>query len=151
MFYILSEVEVALNEVLIAFHKSIDHYEDAIKFIHDKDKAILFRGIVTPRKSLIAALTTAIRDLGDLPSEPDPDQETTEMIIERVGASLSEDDDRYIISTRIAAEEQIQILVSQARELDISESVRALLSDVSKHVNATIKALKIQGGFHQGF
>jgi hypothetical protein len=148
MFYILSEVEVALNEVLIAFHKSIDHYEDAIKSIHDKDKAILFRGIVTPRKSLIAALTTAIRDLGDLPSEPDPDQETTEMIIERVGASLSEDDDRYIISTRIAAEEQIQILVSQTRELDIAESVRALLSDVSKHVNATIKALKIQGGFH---
>jgi hypothetical protein len=146
MFYILSEVEGALNELLVSFRKSIFHYEDAIKSVQDKDIGILFRGIVTPRKSLINALTNAIRDLGDLPSEPDPDQETTEMIIERVGASLSEDDDKYIISTRIHAEQELQELVEQAKELDISESVRRLLADVSKHISETIKALKIQGG-----
>ena len=147
MFYILSEVEVALNELLATFRKSIDHYEDAIKSIQDNDKKILFRGIVTPRKSLIAALTTTIRALEDLPSEPNPDQEAAEMIIERVGASLSEDDDKYIISIRINAEQQLQLLVDQAKELEISESVRALLSDVSTHISETIKALKIQGGF----
>lgn len=145
MFYILSETEVALNEVLVACRESIDHYEDAINLINDDDKAALFRSITNQRQSLIERLATAIRELGDLPSEPDPDKETGSIIIEHLGASLVADDAEYIVSHRIKAEENLQSLIDNAREMEaeLNESHRALLLDLSKQVDETIKALLV--------
>ena len=143
MFYILSDTEVALNELLVACRASIDHYDAACGLIDDEDKITLFRSITNQRTDLSEQLAAAIRELGDLPSAPDPDKETSEILIEHLGASLSENDEDYIMSQRIKAEEHLQSLVDDARELEsaLSEPHRALLIDLSKHIDETIKAL----------
>lgn len=141
MFRILSDIEVVLNELLVACRESVDHYEDAIERIDGSAEAARLRSIVAHRKLFLGKLTTAIRELGDLPSVPDPDKEAGEMIIEHLGASLSENDTGYIISHRIKAEKHIQTLIDNARDTEMEESHRALLQQLSAHIDETIQQL----------
>ena len=141
MFRILSDIEVVLNELLVACRESVDHYEDAIERIDGSTEATRLRSIVAHRKLFLGKLTTAIRELGDLPSVPDPDKEAGEMIIEHLGASLSENDTGYIISHRINAEKHIQTLIDNARDTEMEESHRALLQQLSAHIDETIQQL----------
>ena len=141
MFRLLSDTEVALNELLVACRESVDHYQDAIKLVEQVDVANSFRDIAKRRKLFFTRLATAIRELGDLPSAPDPDKETSEMIMHHLGAALSPDYSKEVLSQRIAAEEHIKTLIDNTRATDINETGCALLDDLSKHVEETIKTL----------
>jgi hypothetical protein len=141
MFRLLSDAEVALNELLVACRESVDHYQDAIKLVEQSEATDIFRDIANQRKLFFNRLANAIRELGDLPSAPDPDKETTEMIIHHLGAALSPDYLSEAISQRISAEEHIQELIAKARETEINETGSVLLNDLSLHVDETIKTL----------
>jgi hypothetical protein len=136
MFRLLSDAEVALNELLVACRESVDHYQD-----EQSEATDIFRDIANQRKLFFNRLANAIRELGDLPSAPDPDKETTEMIIHHLGAALSPDYLSEAISQRISAEEHIQELIAKARETEINETGSVLLNDLSLHVDETIKTL----------
>lgn len=141
MFHLLSDTEVALNEILVACRESVDHYEDAIQLIENTDITERFQRIATQRKLFFNRLSTAIRELGDLPSVPDPDKETGEMILHHLGAALTVDYSGEVITQRIAAEENIKSLIKNARETNLTEKGRALLDDLSQHVEGTIETL----------
>jgi len=141
MFRLLSDTEVALNELLVACRESVDHYQDAIKLVEQSDVANSFRDIANHRKLFFNRLAGAIRELGDLPSAPDPDKETSEMIIHHLGAALSSDYSEEALNQRITAEEHIQTLIDNTRATEINETSRALLEDLSQHVEETIKTL----------
>lgn len=141
MFRLLSDTEVALNELLVACRESVDHYQDAIKLVDQSEVANNFRDIAHHRKLFLNRLATAIRELGDLPSAPDPDKETSEMIIHHLGAALSPDYSREVLTQRIAAEEHIKTLIDNTRATEINATGRALLDDLSQHAEETIKTL----------
>lgn len=141
MFYILSDTEVAFNEILVACQESIDYYENAITRIDDENKAALFQSIVNQRKLFSNSLTDIIRSNGDLPAMPDPDKETGEMIIEQVAASLSANDINYVVSHRIETEKHLQTLIEKATEMEMNESDQKLLQNFLNHIEKTIEDL----------
>ncbi len=79
MFRLLSDIEVALNELLVACRESVDHYRDAAELVGQADIAERFLDIAKRRTLFLNRLVSAIRELGDLPSTPDPDKETGEI------------------------------------------------------------------------
>ncbi len=81
MFYILSDTEVALNEILVACQQSIDFYEDTLNGINDENQIQTIKNIIEQRKQISTDLEEIILDLGSLPSTPDPDKETGELIV----------------------------------------------------------------------
>ena len=63
MFRLLSDTEVALNELLVACRESVDHYQDAIKLIEQSDVANSFRAIANHRKPFFNRLMFLKKDL----------------------------------------------------------------------------------------
>lgn len=141
MFHLLSDTEVALNELLVACRESIDHYQDATELVESPVIAETFLGIVKGRKLFLARLESAIRELGDLPSVPDPDKEAGEMMLHHLGAALSADYTNDALAQRISAEEHILTLINAARTTDPNPSCTRLLNDLSKHSEETIEKL----------
>lgn len=141
MFHLLSDTEVALNEILVACRESVDHYEDAIKLVENPDITERFQKIATQRKLFFKRLSVAIRELGDLPSVPDPDKETGEMILHHLGAALTPDYTNEVLTQRIEREQQLLELIRNARNTDVNETCRTLLDDLSAHVNDAITLL----------
>jgi len=141
MFHLLSDTEVALNEILVACRESVDHYEDAIKLVENPSITERFQKIATQRKMFFKRLSAAIRELGDLPSVPDPDKETGEMILHHLGAALTPDYTSELLAQRIEREQQLLELIRNARDTDANETCRVLLDDLSTHVNDAITLL----------
>lgn len=141
MFRLLSDNEVALNELLVACRESIDHYQDAIDLVESSDVAKIFMGIVKNRKLFLNRLASAIRELGDLPSVPDPDKEAGEMMLHHLGAALSTDYTNEALTQRIKAEEHILTLIHAARSTDPNQPYITLLSDLSIHIEEAINTL----------
>jgi len=141
MFRLLSDTEVALNELLVACRESVDHYQDAIKLVEQHEIATTFQSVANQRKLFCNRLEEAIRELGDLPSVPDPDKEVGEMIIHHLGAALSVDYTNDVLTQRITAEEHIMELIRNAGETNANEANKNLLRELSKHTEETIKTL----------
>ncbi len=147
MFRLLSDTEVALNELLVACRESIDHYQDATELVERPDTATIFMEIVKNRKLFLPRLESAIRELGDLPSVPDPDKEAGEMVLHHLGAALSTDYTNEALTQRINAEQHMLTLVNAARATDANQSCTTLLIDLSKHIKETIKILTCQSQY----
>ena len=141
MFRLLSDTEVALNELLVACRESIDHYQDAAKLVGQSDIAERFLDIAKRRKLFLNRLSSAIRDLGDLPSVPDPDKEAGEMILHRLGAALSSDYTNEALTQRIKTEEHILALVHATRKTEPNQSCTTLLIELSSHIEEAINTL----------
>jgi len=141
MFRLLSDTEVALNELLVACRESIDHYQDAAELVGQSDIAERFLDIAKRRKLFLNRLSSAIRDLGDLPSVPDPDKEAGEMILHHLGAALSSDYTNEALTQRIKTEEYILVLVNAARKTEPNQSCTTLLNELSSHIEEAINML----------
>lgn len=141
MFRLLSDTEVALNELLVACRESIDHYQDATELIERPDLRQTFLNIIKNRKLFLARLESAIREFGDLPAVPDPDKEASEMALHHLSAAVSTDYTDEILAQRISGEEYILTLNHTANKTEANESCIGLLNDLSKHINETIDVL----------
>ncbi|MEN0037835.1 MAG: DUF2383 domain-containing protein [Cellvibrio sp.] len=141
MFHLLSDTEVALNEILVACRESVDHYEDAIQLVENPAVTERFQQIAAQRKLFFKRLSVAIRELGDLPSVPDPDKETGEMILHHLGAAFTPDYTNEVLAQRIEREQQLLELIRNARDTDANENCRTLLDDLSTQVTDAIHLL----------
>lgn len=141
MFRLLSDTEVALNELLVACRESIDHYQDAAELVGQSDIAKRFLDIVKHRKLFLNRLAAAIRELGDLPSAPDPDKEAGEMMLHHLGAALSADYTNEALTQRIETEEHILTLINAAYTTEPNQTCTSLLDALSSHIEETINTL----------
>lgn len=141
MFRLLSDTEVALNELLVACRESIDHYQDAAELVGQSDIAKIFLDIANNRKLFLTRLASAIKELGDLPSAPDPDKEAGEMMLHHLGAALSADYTNEALTQRVKAEEHILTLINAACTTEPNPSCSTLLNDLSSHIKEAIKML----------
>lgn len=141
MFYVLSDTEVALNEILVACQQSINYYQDKLNDIRDKKTASAFNTIINQRKIFSLHLEAVMLELGSLPSTPDPDRETSELIIEKVAASLSPHHDTDLIAHRIEIEKQFLALLDSTNRDELQEPHQILLKDLSLQIQNTISEL----------
>jgi hypothetical protein len=142
MVFLRSDQEVALNDLLVALRESVDHYNDAIELVDPSPLTPLLREAAIQRSQFIPRLEDAIRQLGDLPSVPDPDKESGEMLIHHVGAALSNDYEPDVIEQRIASDQQLAQLVNDARKNTSEASFTQLMEDIATHITQTLVHLK---------
>ena len=103
-----TDKEVALNDLLVASRETVDHYQDAVEYLNDDHITPVLRMIMQERQGFIQRIEQAIRALGDLPSVPDPDRETGEMLLHHVTAALSSDTATQILEQRINAQRALR-------------------------------------------
>lgn len=141
MFRLLSDLEVALNELLVACRESVDHFRDATQLISAKTISYEFIRIADTREYFIPKLEQRIRELGDLPSVPDPDKEDSEMLLHHLGAVVADDYTHKVLQQRIAAEKNIVSLIEQASSNDADNFCGDLLKDLASHAHSNIEKL----------
>lgn len=141
MFRLLSDLEVALNEVLVACHESIDHFNDATQLVNNEFIARELTTIASNRKRLITQLEAKVRELGDLPAVPDPDKEESEILLHHLGAAITNDYTNTILAQRIEAEKNIQQLIHKLAEADADGECETLLRNLTTHTAETLQKL----------
>jgi hypothetical protein len=68
------ELDIAVNNVLIALEKALDHYRQAAGLSEDDAAGEEFREIARRRRRDADSVEALLRDLGYLPEEPDRDR-----------------------------------------------------------------------------
>lgn len=141
MFRLLSDLEVALNELLVACRESADHFRDGAQLVTDQQMAAELNRLATERESFIQPIEHKIRALGDLPSVPDPDKEDGEMLLHHIGAAVSEDYTGKLAQQRIDAEKTLLQIIDRAKNLDEKKALEPVLNDLMTNVNSTLEKL----------
>ncbi|HTF98578.1 MAG TPA: hypothetical protein VL995_20725 [Cellvibrio sp.] len=141
MFRILTDVEVALNELLVESQKTVDHFRDATQLINDRQMALEFKRIADIRKIFISQIEAKIREFGDLPTMPDPDKEDGEILLHHLGAAITEDYSNKILEQRMEADKNIKQLIQKLRDVDNEDSCSTLSTEFATHVDNTLKKL----------
>ena len=137
-----TDKEVALNDLLVASRETADHYQDALEYLDDHPITPALRDIMQERLSVIERIEQAIRALGDLPSMPDPDRETGEMLLHHVTAALSSDSATEILEQRIKAERHVLALLQACNDVGLDSDQPQLLQEMAQQVHRVITRLE---------
>ena len=137
-----TDKEVALNDLLVASRETADHYQDALEYLDDHPITTALRDIMQERLSVIERIEQAIRALGDLPSMPDPDRETGEMLLHHVTAALSSDSATEILEQRIKAERHLLALLQACNDVGLDNDQPQLLQEMAQQVHRVITRLE---------
>ncbi|MGM8228352.1 hypothetical protein ACSV5M_17355 [Cellvibrio sp. ARAG 10.3] len=137
-----TDKEVALNDLLVASRETADHYQDALEYLDDHPITPALRDIMQERLSVIERIEQAIRALGDLPSMPDPDRETGEMLLHHVTAALSSDSATEILEQRIKAERHLLALLKACSDVGLDSDQPQLLQEMAQQVHRVITRLE---------
>ena len=144
MTFIRTDEEVALNDLLVVSRETVDHYQHAMEFFKELQVANILSAIVQKREALLVRIENAIRALGDLPSMPDPDKETGQMLFQQLTAAISADTAAEILKQRVEAEKHLLELVDACRATSLAESQTQLLDDMDDHITESEDQLCIQ-------
>ena len=132
-----NELQTALQDLEVACLEVADGHEAAAGMLADDDPlAAVLREQAGARRAAAERLGDCIRQLHDLPAEPDADLETARELAARVMAALSPDQHRTVAAERAAAEGHLVTLAEAAldqRELadDAREVVEKLRTEAA--------------------
>ncbi|MDO3383081.1 hypothetical protein [Gilvimarinus algae] len=136
-----NDVQVALNDVHVAFMESADHYRDAADFLN---KASVSRGLIAiaeQRDQLVGDIEKAIRDSGDLPSVPDTDRETGEQLIQHLTAMFSADETQGVLQQRREDEQWLQELLDSPELACLAKDYQAIVSRCRDNIEWALEKL----------
>jgi uncharacterized protein (TIGR02284 family) len=123
-----NELQTALHDVVLACLETADGHETAATILADDPLAATLRGWAQQRREAAARLGDVLRELDDLPPEPDADLETVRELATWVKAALSPDQRHTVLEERRAAEAHLLETIEQAlARPDLPEPARALL------------------------
>ncbi|HSX85278.1 MAG TPA: DUF2383 domain-containing protein [Cellvibrio sp.] len=137
-----TDKEVALNDLLVASRETVDHYQDAVEYLDDDHITPVLCMIMQERQGFIERIEQAIRALGDLPSVPDPDRETGEMLLHHITAALSSDTATQILEQRIKAERHVLELVQACHAAGLDDAHEKLLREMEQQIHTAIERLE---------
>jgi uncharacterized protein (TIGR02284 family) len=126
-----SELQTALHDVVLACLETADGHEAAAAILANDPLAATLRAWAQERREAAARLGDIVRQLDDLPPEPDADLETVRELATWVKAALSPDQRRTVVEERRAAEAHLLETIEQAlARPDLPEHARSLLLDL---------------------
>jgi hypothetical protein len=140
---LLSELQIALNDVVVACLEAADGHEAAAGMLEEEDRlAGRLRDLAQARRQAADELGDAIRRLGDLPPAPDADLEAARELASLVKAALSPDQRQTLMQERAAAEARLEACIAQAlARADLPETARAALLELSASSRAARERL----------
>lgn len=137
-----TELQTALNDVIVACEDVADGYENAASMVEDEAIAQAFLDIARARHAAAEELGEHLRELGDLPRAPDSDYETVRDALARFKVALSPDEWEALIEERRAAETGLEEALATALERpDLPERTREVLLRIQNEVRAAKEQL----------
>ena len=116
-----TDQQVAMNELYVKVCESADHLKDAANYLDAKGLSGVLKEIAAQRKVLSWQIKAAIRTLGDLPPEPDPDRESVEQLFNRIGAMVASDQTTCLLEQRLSGEKELAQSVVNARSTGLDD------------------------------
>jgi uncharacterized protein (TIGR02284 family) len=147
---LMSDGEIALDEVIVACKETAHCYQQAIDSIENAQLSGLLQGFLQQRQTYIRELETHLRELGHLPREPDADKETVHDLFNRAKVLLAADDDRLkLLEEREQAEAQLADQVKNALQQTLPESVLTTLRRLQTDVDTVRERLAMAKANYQ--
>jgi len=126
-----NELQTALHDVVLACSEAADGHAAAAEILAGDPLAPLLRQLAEERRELAGRLGERVRELDDLPPEPDADLETVRELTTLVKAALTGDQRATVVEERRAAEAHLLATVEQAlSQPDLSAATRPLLEQI---------------------
>ncbi len=128
------ERQIALNEAVEASLHAAHVHEHGAELLGDD--ALGLRELAAQRRRDAQLLAEHVRQLGDLPMEPDPEYEAATDIVSQIKAALGEDHRRLAAERSNEAEEALAAALREALRHDLPPDARhdlerALMSQAS--------------------
>lgn len=86
---LMNDKQVAVNDVILRLREAADHYANAAQVLSGRKFADGFATRGRECSDAAVNLEKDIRRLGELPRRPDPERETLDQMLTRLGASIS--------------------------------------------------------------
>lgn len=125
-----TERQVALHDLLEALIAAANRYDDDVEVLPEGVLSELCQQLAQQRRRLGEALAIKLRDLGDLPTQPDTDRETLDRLGGRLLALLAPDEQALVVEKHLAAEAELERLASHAAQLAGEPDWQELLQKV---------------------
>jgi hypothetical protein len=127
-----NELQTALQDLEVACLEVADGHEAAAGMLADDDPlAPVLRELAGARRAAAERLGECIRQLDDLPAEPDADLETARELAARFMAALSPDQHHTVAGERAAAEGHLVGLAEAALEQHgLADEARRLVEQI---------------------
>lgn len=131
---LMSDREVALDEVIVACKDAAHRYRSIAGSVHGAELAALFQDLAEQRQTVAEKLGAYLRELGYLPREPDADKETVQELFSKAKAVLAEDERIVLVEDCEHIEAQIAELTATALSQPLPEQVLATLGRLQETV-----------------
>jgi len=139
-----TEIQVALNDLLVAAEKSADLLRDAANFLDDVSMEHELEQLAERREMVARGLRMAIFALDDMPSVPDPDAESTEELLHRISAMIAGDKSQETtLRQRLATEEHLGALALDVRARELGENFDAVLYEFNESIREVTLHLQL--------
>jgi hypothetical protein len=127
-----NELQTALQDLEVACLEAADGHEAAAAILADDDPlAPVLRELAGARRAAAERLGDHIRQLDDLPAEPDADLETARDLAARVMAAFSADQHHTVAVERAAAEGHLVALAEAALDQHgLADDARRLVEQI---------------------
>ena len=138
-----NDLQTALQDLEVACLEVADGHEAAAGILVDGDPlAPALQEFAAARRAAAARLGDHIRQLDDLPAEPDADLETARELAARVMAVLSADQHHTVAAERAAAEGHLVSLAEAALEKhELADDARRLVEQIRAEAAAAQQRL----------
>lgn len=145
MKWLIDEQSVAINEILVLIQKSIHLCEHAIDRLSDEDSRQFFLQEFREYNAFLSGLKDFIRIKGELPREPDSEQEALEQWkVDIVSMFSPKEESGFLEHYRELQEELLASIRSAQEKRDMPESIGSLLKELDRHADRTLSSLKEQ-------
>jgi len=138
---IRDERQARLNDLLVACKSSAEDYEQAAELAESPALADFCRATAEYRWKLADALAARVRDLHDLPREPDPDRQLLDHALTRLRAVLHLAGDRDLAAERRDDDRELLEIARVAEGTELPAPASETVRGVTEHVRATLEAL----------
>ncbi|HSA82655.1 MAG TPA: hypothetical protein VLE23_17695 [Geminicoccaceae bacterium] len=126
-----NELQTALHDVVLACLETGDGHEAAAGILAGDPLAATLCAWAEQRRTAADRLGDILRELDDLPPEPDADLETVRELATWVKAALAPDQRHTVAAERAAAEAHLLETIEQAlARPDLAEPARSLLLEL---------------------
>lgn len=112
------DLQVALNDVVVALQDAADGHEQARVQLGDRPEATKLAGLIEAHGREAETIGEHLRALGDRPREADPEYETVLGLFSQIKASLAPDEVQSLLEDRSEAEARIAETADLALERD---------------------------------
>ena len=127
---LISDKQIAINEVIVKCRELADYYREAGGVLDDTGLSDLFRELSRQHETAAEDLERRIREKGEISKAPDADREAVEFLLSRLKATLSEDERSTLLEERELLETELSECTAEALEQDLSRKTRTLLERI---------------------